>query len=101
MVALEVLETGVVAVEDCKEMRRTKAIEARKKLYMETLKERAEKKEKQKELVQVEEQQPVKPLAAIKEKDEKEEKGSSRRSNCPEHLIEVVVRGGCGANGGI
>ena len=41
------------------------------------------------------------PLAAIEEKDEEEEKGSSRRSNRPEHLIEVVLRGGCGADAGI
>ena len=98
LIILNILFILYVTVEDCKEKCRLKAIEARKKLYLESQKECAEKK-KQKELAQVE--QPVVPLAAIEEKDEEEENGSSRRSNHSEHLIEVVAGGGCGASAGI
>ena len=42
------------------------------------------------------------PLAAIEEKDEEEEEEENKgSSNRPEHLIEVVFRGDCGASAGI
>ena len=98
LIILNVVFMIYVAIMDCKEKRRLKAIEAKKKLYEVTLKERTDKKKKKKLEQPV---APVAPLAAIEEKDEEEEGGSSRISYRSENLIALDPQGGCGASSGI